>query len=152
MKTLILNKYFLFAVRVFLGIIFVFSGIEKISNPQLFAESISNYRIFSEFIINLIAVILPWFELVAGLLLMFGLRTKENSLIILFLLIIFNVLILIAITRGLDIDCGCFGTVRAQKVGLQKILENLFLIILSVPLLFRESKFLSMKNYDRTEN
>lgn len=152
MKNIIFNKYFLFTARIFLGTIFIFSGIEKISDPHLFAESISNYRIFTDILANLSAVILPWLELASGLLLFFGLRTKENSSLILFLLIIFNVLILSAMARGLDIDCGCFGTARAQKAGLQKIIENLILIILGIPLLFRESNFLSLNNNDTKTN
>ena len=41
------------------------------------------------------------------------------------LLVIFIVAIIISLFRGLDINCGCFGTVDGAKVGLQKILENI---------------------------
>lgn len=45
-------------------------------------------------------------------------------------------MVLTAILRGLDIDCGCFGTSDGQKVGLLKIGENIGLIILSLYIFF----------------
>ena len=43
---------------------------------------------------------------------------------------IFNILVLSALIRGLDIDCGCFGTRHVEKVGFQKIGENFLLMII----------------------
>lgn len=149
MKKIFFNNYFLLASRIILGMIFIFSGAEKISGSAAFAEAVSNYRMFPLVVVNLTAVVIPWLELISGLLLVFGIATKENGYIILFLLVIFNILIFIALARGLNIDCGCFGTARAEQIGISKILENLILTVIGIPLLFRESTLFSLNKHDR---
>ena len=71
---------------------------------------------------------------------------KENSAILNGLLVIFIIAIIISLFRGLDINCGCFGTVDGAKVGLQKILENIGLLILGFVLIKFDSDFLSLVN------
>ena len=87
------NKYLILLSRLVLGFIFVYAAVEKISDPSGFADSIYNYKIFPLFIINIAAVILPWIELAAGLLLIFGITIKENALIINSFLVVFIILI-----------------------------------------------------------
>lgn len=136
MKNIISNKYLLLSSRIILAFVFIFAGAEKISDPDQFAVAISNYKIFPIFSLNIIAITLPWLEVAAGILLLFGISVKENSAIIGTLMIFFTVIVLIALLRGLDIDCGCFGTSDGQKVGLVKIIENIGLIILSLHIFF----------------
>ncbi|MBU1096090.1 MAG: DoxX family membrane protein [Bacteroidetes bacterium] len=135
-STIVSNKYLLFAFRLALGFIFVFAGLEKISNPEKFAVAIENYKIMPVIFINFIAIILPFLELITGLLLIFGISVKENIFIINLLLTLFILLVAIAISRGLDIECGCFGTNDGQKAGLQKIIENLFMLLLGLLIFF----------------
>ena len=52
---------------------------------------------------------------------------------------VFIIAILISLARGLNIDCGCFGTVGGTKVGIQKILENIGLLLTAIILLKFES-------------
>ena len=134
------NHWLLLTARVILSLVFIFAGIEKISDPESFAVAIINYRIFPIFTVNLIAIILPWLELIAGLLLLLGISIKENSAIILTLMSVFTLLIIAAVLRGLDIECGCFGTSDSREVGILKIFENLFLILLSIQLLLFSSE------------
>ncbi|MBK9099286.1 MAG: hypothetical protein IPM14_14445 [bacterium] len=82
--------------------------------------------------------------MVAGVLLIFGVSVKENSAILSSLLLVFIIAIIISVARGLDIDCGCFGTVDGAKVGLVKILENVGLLILGLILIKFDSNFLSL--------
>lgn len=136
MQKLLSNKYLLLVSRIILGIVFIFAGAEKIADPDHFAVAISNYKIFPVFSLNIIAITLPWLEVVAGILLLFGISIKENSAIIGTLMIIFTLMVLTALLRGLDIDCGCFGTSDGQQVGLLKIIENIGLILLSLHIFF----------------
>jgi uncharacterized membrane protein YphA (DoxX/SURF4 family) len=132
MKQIILNRYLLLIARLVLGLVFIFAGIEKIVAPSEFAVSIENYRLFPLFSINILAIIVPWIELLSGTLLIFGIAIKENTAIINTFLILFIILIVSALMRNLDIECGCFGTANAQKVGLMKILENLGMLVLGL--------------------
>lgn len=123
------NKYLLLISRLILGFIFLYAGMEKISDPEGFARSINNYKLLPYSAINIMALILPWIEVTAGLLLLFGIAAKENAFILSSLLVIFLIAIGISLFRGLNIDCGCFGTASGAKVGILKLVENILLII-----------------------
>ena len=144
LKKILNNKYLLLSIRIFLGFIFVFAAITKVTDPIGFSQSIYNYKLMPDFTINFLAIAFPWIELVAGILLIFGIAVKENSAILSALLFVFIVAIIISIARGLNIDCGCFGTVEGSKVGLIKILENVGLLIIGLILMKFDSKFLSL--------
>ena len=144
MKSLINNKYLLFLFRIVLAMIFIYAGMEKISDTNGFSISINNYKILPLFLVNIFAITLPWLELTTGILLLFGIKVKENSFIISVLLIIFIIVISISLIRGLNIDCGCFGTVSGTKIGVYKIVEDLVLLLLGVILIKFDSEFLSL--------
>lgn len=144
MKKLFSNQYFLLVSRIVISIVFIYAGAEKISDPNSFSQAIYNYRIFPNEMINIFAIILPWIELVSGILLLFGISTKENSAIIGTLLLIFIILIGISMIRGLDINCGCFG--KGTPVGWRKIGENTLMLILALALIAFDSKKFSLTN------
>jgi len=63
------SKVIYIIARLSLGGIFIYSGIYKITNLQEFSEVVKNLNIFSGFFINTIIFVLPWIELVLGILL-----------------------------------------------------------------------------------
>lgn len=144
MKKLFSNKYLLLIIRFSIGFIFIYAGAEKISTPNDFAISISNYRLFPVSVINLFAITLPWIEIVSGILLGFGVAVKENSTLIFSLLFVFTLAIVISLFRGLSIDCGCFG--KGTQIGLMKLGENLLMIIGSFLLIVFGSNLLKLKD------
>ena len=144
------NKYLLLAIRIFLGFIFILAAITKVTDPIGFSQSIYNYKLMPDITINFLAIAFPWIELVAGLLIIFGISVKENAAILSGLLIVFIIAISISLARGLNIDCGCFGTVGGTKVGLQKILENFGLLVLGLILIKFDSKFLSLLKQEKS--
>ena len=72
MKSILSHPYFSLVSRVILGLTFVFAAVEKISYPEEFAVAIQAYQIVPMQYINIIALILPWLELVCGVLLWWG--------------------------------------------------------------------------------
>ena len=136
MKKILNNNYLLLLARFFLGFVFVYAAIEKINDPGSFAVSVHNYKLLPIFIINIIAVILPWIELTAGMMIIIGISVRENSFITSILMLIFIIAVSISLMRGLNINCGCFGTAGGSKIGIQKIGENLLLLLLSAYLFF----------------
>jgi putative oxidoreductase len=140
------NKYLLFIIRIVIAFIFIYAGAEKISNPDDFALSISNYRLLPNSSLNFFAITLPWIEIVAGILLLFGISVKENSAIIITMLSVFTIVIIISLFRGLNIDCGCFG--KGTQIGLLKLGENLLMITGSFLLMFFGSDYLGLKQKD----
>jgi uncharacterized membrane protein YphA (DoxX/SURF4 family) len=144
MKKLFSNNYLLLLIRMVLGIIFIYAGAEKISDPDAFAISISNYRLLPIETLNFFAVTLPWIELVAGVLILFGIAVKENSSIIFSMLLVFTIAIIISLFRGLSIDCGCFG--KGTQIGLFKLGENTLMIVGSILLMIYGSTLFKLKS------
>jgi len=98
--------------RMILGVIFFYAGSIKVLDPQGFALAVYNYHILPEFLINTVAVILPWIEVFAGAALILGLLVPGASLIVSGLLLIFFCALAVSLARGLDISCGCFSTLQ----------------------------------------
>ncbi|MDA8126218.1 MAG: DoxX family membrane protein [Deltaproteobacteria bacterium] len=132
------KQYIFLAFRILIGVMFLYAGVEKILSPFDFAVAINNYRIFPGPIIGLAAAIMPWVEALAGLCLLTGFNAKGAATITSVLLLTFVGLIIISAVRGLDIDCGCFGSVE-RKVGIQAILEDAALFIISASILFEKN-------------
>ena len=124
--------YAIAITRIYLALLFILSGLDKINDLSGFAQSIENYKLLPISVVNILAIIIPWFEVVAGGLLLVGIYIRENSIIIFTLLLVFTISIASAVMRNLDIDCGCQGTFDGQKVGMLKIIENTALIIVSI--------------------
>lgn len=74
----------------------------------------------------------PTLEVGIAIALLLGIYTRISAAVASLLLAFFTALVLSAMWRGLDIDCGCFGV--PQKVGWPKIVENLaiFAVALAV--------------------
>jgi len=147
MNNFLSNKYLLFLFRIILGFVFIYAGILKISDPAGFSEVINNYKLLPLLFVNFFAITLPWIEVVAGLFLLFGISVKENSFIISIMLVVFILAIVISLGRGLNIECGCFGTSSGTKVGIIKLVENIVLLTFSLLLTKFNSVFLSITSH-----
>jgi uncharacterized membrane protein YphA (DoxX/SURF4 family) len=96
-----------------------------------FRDEIKNYRLGPFWgVIHPAAIVMPWIEIVTGLALFCGIWVVESAVMIMLMLVFFNALVGSAMYRGLDINCGCFGT--DMKVGWLKISENTGLMVLGV--------------------
>ena len=114
--------------QIVLGLLFLASGLSKIGDLQSFAEQVHNFRIFPIASENLVAITIPWIEFVAGLAMVFGVQARAGATLALLLLAAFTVAVGSAMARGLDFECGCFGTADATRVGWTKILMNLAML------------------------
>ena len=149
MKNILNNKYLLLLGRIVLAFVFLYAAFFKIASPDEFAQSILNYKLLPLSLVNIFAITLPWIEFVTAILLLFGISVRENSVIISSLILIFTIAIGISLIRGLNIDCGCFGTASGSKIGIQKILENIGLLLLGLWLIKKDSVHFSL-SYSRT--
>ncbi|MDZ7370398.1 MAG: DoxX family membrane protein [candidate division KSB1 bacterium] len=135
-------KRLLLILRLILGVIFIWAAVGKIFDPAQFAENIDNYRLLPYFLTTLTAAILPWLELICGLLLILGRKVAAASLIIIVLNCIFILAIGSAVARGLDIDCGCFSA--GSKVGWVRLIEDFALLAVAV-VIWREARTLQAR-------
>jgi len=114
-RLVVSHPLFIALLRVALGAVFIVASFDKIQNPEAFATTIANYRLLPYTVINGIAIVLPWLEVVTGTLLVLGVWIRANTMIAWGLLLVFSVAIFQALVRGLDISCGCFTTNPAAE-------------------------------------
>lgn len=114
--------------RVGIGLVFLAAAVTKIADPAAFAGQVHNYRLAPIAVENLIAMTLPWVELVAGLSLVLGVRARAGAIVAFVLMGIFTIGVGSAWARGLDFECGCFGKASAQTIGASKFLQNVGLV------------------------
>jgi len=96
-------------VRTGLGAVFIWASWDKIWHPVEFAAIVSNYNILPDAAVNMAALVLPWIELVCGLLLLGGRLVPGAVFLLDGLLLIFILAGGFNLYRGLDINCGCFS-------------------------------------------
>ena len=118
------DRYLIVTTRIILGAFFLWASFGKILEPGDFARSISNYHIVPFGIENIVALILPWLELLIGMGLILGIMVDGSVQISAILLIMFILMIGQAMLRGFNIECGC-GLKEGEMIGLNKILENI---------------------------
>ena len=144
-KRIVSYKAVSFIFRMFLGITFLYACYDKILHPALFAEAVANYRFLPSFLIGLVAVTLPWVELMCGLFLILGLFVRSSALVASLLFSVFFVGLTSAVLRGIDINCGCFSvTNQGHSVDFSYILRDLGYLVLSIHVLFLDKGFLSL--------
>jgi len=129
------NDYFQLAVRLIMGGLFLYAGLGKINNPIDFASQIYNYKLLPGEMIGILAVVIPWFEVLAGACLLLGLNAKGGAFTISGLLALFIAVLIISAVRGLDVECGCFSGVE-RRVGLLAITEDMAMLTGGLFLLF----------------
>jgi len=110
MNRLLLAVWPVWCIRSILAGLFIYAGCLKIQSPQIFSDSIHSFKLIPKEVIMPIAITLPLFEIVLGLLLLSKRTTRTASLGITLLMGLFTVAVLSALARGLKIDCGCFGS------------------------------------------
>jgi len=118
------DRYLIVTTRIILGAVFLWASFGKILEPGDFARSISNYHIVPFGIENIVALILPWLELLIGMGLILGIMVDGSVQISAILLVMFILMIGQAMLRGFNIECGC-GLKEGEMIGLNKILENI---------------------------
>jgi len=133
------SKFIVLFARIILGVVLIYSSFDKIANPHLFARDIGNYAIPTMGLENLMTMILPILELLTGLALVTGIYLDGAALISLLMMTMFILAISQAILRGIDIECGC-GLKEGQMVGLPKLIEDIFYVLLSIIILYRKEK------------
>ena len=132
-----IKKTALLVLRIVLAGVFIFAGAGKIVHPSKFADQIDNYRMLPYLGVTFMAVVLPWLEVMCGLLLILGKWLRGVLLALSGLNIVFIIAILTALIRGLDISCGCFALPgEAARVGIPRLVEDIILLAISLFLFY----------------
>lgn len=118
--------------QIVIGIVFAIASLSKIGDLGAFAAQVHNFRLAPVWSENLLAMTLPWVELLAALSLVLGIRPRAGAAIVTLLMVAFTAGVAIAMARGLDFECGCFGTADQSRVGAVKLAENVGFLAVSI--------------------
>lgn len=100
--------------RIFVGLLFIFSGLIKINDPLGFSYKLIEYfEVFHITFFNGLAlslsIVLCSLEIIMGFALLIGVRAKQNALGLLLLIIFFSFLTFYSAAFKVVQTCGCFG-------------------------------------------
>jgi putative oxidoreductase len=126
--------------RLIIGIIFVVFALSKIMRPAVFALNVVDYAMMPSWGVNLWSLFLPWAELVAGLFLLLGIRTRASATAIAGMNIIFIVGLVHVIIQGLPITCGCVGE-AGEPVTWWKVLKNTGMLVMCLQIFLYDRLF-----------
>lgn len=110
------------------GVIFAWAGLAKLANLPAFAQQVHNFRLVPVAAENLVAMVIPWIELITALALLLGVRPRAGAVVATSLLAVMTLAVASAVARGLDFECGCFGTADGSRVGFAKLGQNLAML------------------------
>ena len=140
-----MKKTLLSFSRIFVGVLFVFSGLIKANDPLGFGYKLEEYfEVFHiPFLSNFatgIAILLCVFEIVLGALLLFGFWRKQVTTGLLAVIIFFTFLTFVSAAFKVVTSCGCFGD-AIPLTPWQSFSKDLVLLLLIV-FLFRNKEII----------
>lgn len=141
--------------RLILGGVLFAAGYLKVGSPDKSQMAVRAYELLPISVANFLGLVLPFFEIAVGLLLILGAGTRIVAALGGFTMFIFIIAIGQAWARGLSIDCGCFGGGGSVAPGetryLQEILRDAGLVALALFLIrYPVTKFSVDKESNRT--
>jgi len=128
-------------VRLALGGLLIYASFGKITHAEEFATAMSNYRMLPSGMVFLGSLVMPWLELLLGLLLLTGVWKSTSTFMTSVLFLVFTMAVAQAIVRGVDISCGCFDlTATEDRISSLTLVRNLFLFACSLSIMTHPKK------------
>ncbi|MFP5211989.1 MAG: MauE/DoxX family redox-associated membrane protein [Acidobacteriota bacterium] len=129
------HRYVALAFRLYLGCLFIYASMYKINYAAEFAESIAAYQLVPYWGVNVMTLVMPWLELICGILLVAGIKSKSAVTVIGGLLALFSITVLVTLLRDIPIGCGCFSSVEEPMTPLT-LLRDLVWLAMSIHVYF----------------
>jgi uncharacterized membrane protein YphA (DoxX/SURF4 family) len=95
--------------RIGLAVLWLYTGVSKASDMWQTKEAVAAYKLLPDGAVGWFAAALPAVEIGLGLLLLIGFGTRLWAICSALMLVMFISAIISVWSRGLNIDCGCFG-------------------------------------------
>ncbi len=118
-------------VRVGLGCVFLWSSLPKLHQPYDFLSSVYNYQLAGPNFGLLVAIALPWLELIVGICLVAGIFTGGAFFLSAGMAVMFTFAIGGALYRGLQISCGCFSTSAGEMISYMTLIRAIAILLVS---------------------
>ncbi len=136
------NSYLSLFLRIYIGGIFIYASLHKITHPDMFAIDIATYDILPLYLVNIMAIVLPYIEFFSGVLLIAGPFQKEAALLISGMMFMFFIAIIIAIYKGIEASCGCFASqsIEEDPISYKTVIRDFIWLIISLYVLFLDRR------------
>ena len=140
--------------RIFVGVLFIFSGFVKLNDPLGFSYKLQEY--FSEGVLNLeflqpiallLAVFLVIFEILVGITLLLGYLPKFTVWSLLSMIVFFTFLTFYSAYFNKVTDCGCFGD-AIPLTPWESFTKDIILLVLVLVLFFNQKYITPILNPD----
>ncbi len=122
--------------QIALGLFFVVAALPKIADPPGFAHMVYNYKMVPGQLVNAMALVLPWAELLMGVALVAGIWRRTAAALVGLLLVVFIAAISFNLLRGNAIDCGCFDVTAANLTREERLRDMWMVLLRDVGMLF----------------
>lgn len=120
------------ASRVSVAAVFLFAAFPKLQDPATFARDIDNYHVLPDAMVGPMAIAMPIAEVLVALALLLGVHARGAALVTAGMLVTFIAAMAQALARGIDLDCGCFGSAAPTQVSGLSIGRNVLLLALTL--------------------
>ncbi|MCP4133484.1 MAG: DoxX family membrane protein [bacterium] len=141
--------YTAFGLRILMGLLFIYSGFFKALDTGAFYNIIVMYKIIPVSWAAYPAIVLPFLEMILGLFLIAGYKTRASAFLSILLMGMFTVFIAINVARGETFDCGCFELSRMgiginENVSITLVIRDLVMLIVLFVIFLPGRQFLSL--------
>ena len=138
------SSYTSLVFRLILGGIFIFAGFAKIHGISSLINEINQYRILPVALASVYGNILPYLEIIIGILLVLGVVLRISASIASLMLISFAISKIVAIILNLQIKiCNCFGIAR-PLLSTQSLAIDLIMLLLAIQIIVFRSEVFSI--------
>lgn len=110
-----------------LGVMFIVSGGYKLADGPSWPSQAADMGVSRP-----VALVVPWFEIVLGAVLVSSLLSPWAELVAVGVLIVFTVVIVRRLLDGSRPPCACFGSRSSQPLGRRHVLRNLGLLAVAM--------------------
>jgi len=128
-----ISHYLLKAAYYFIAIVLIASGVLKIIDAgSLIAALTSAFPFVNENIRIIISSLIPFIEVLTGILLLLEIKKKEAMLAAVILFGAFTLFAVYGFIFGIEGDCGCFGNAVESSFGWGMIVRNSLFFIIAI--------------------
>lgn len=140
------------AARVYLAAIFLLACVHKIADPRAFALDVATYQILPLSLVNAVAIVLPFVELVAAVLLLAGVRVRAGALLVAAMMAVFLAALTVALGRGQEMSCGCFASQGAVEdpISWKTVVRDICWLALALYVLVFDARPLGLERLRRS--
>jgi uncharacterized membrane protein YphA (DoxX/SURF4 family) len=131
-------------IRLVAAAVWLVAGLAKVVDLEHFHAQVDQYRLLPGSLEAPFAYALPFAEIVVGVYLAIGLFIRPAAALACVLMVAFLIAQGQAWARGLSLDCGCFGSLAHERVGLGSILRDIALGLPSAVMLWRPARAFSL--------